>query len=168
MREKNSGASTRLLSQIGVGGAVAAVLLYVVFNFLIQAGIVEPVPAPIVNTDPRVDRVHTQVNDLHRWHNITDADGVKLWYVPRSWERAIRSQTIAINEQTALIKEMRNEIRAMRRLAEEADGAPRQPKEDYESVELSFPPRVYAPRNSRGRCPFDVFKARREACRRMS
>ena len=29
--------------------------------------------------------VQDRVYELHRWHDHEDEDGVKMWYVPRSW-----------------------------------------------------------------------------------
>ena len=30
-----------------------------------------------------------QVDELHKWHDVSDSEGVKLWYVRRSLEEAI-------------------------------------------------------------------------------
>lgn len=62
--------------------------------------------------------VADQVNDLHEWHSLTDEDGVKIWYVPRSYERAMRELTNAIRAETAMLDKMSDNFV---RLAEEVE-----------------------------------------------
>ena len=38
------------------------------------------------------------VEELHEWHNHSDADGVKVWWVRRSLEQVIKELTQAVNE----------------------------------------------------------------------
>jgi hypothetical protein len=39
-----------------------------------------------INDKPTLsDDQNTMLQDLHNWHNKTDADGIPLWYVPRSF-----------------------------------------------------------------------------------
>lgn len=54
----------------------------------------------ILKTVPKIDsikskieHVHEQTHDLWGWHNISGEDGVKLWYVRKSLEVAIRDLT---------------------------------------------------------------------------
>ena len=32
-----------------------------------------------------IDLIKDQTAELHRWHNIRDAEGLPIWYSPRSW-----------------------------------------------------------------------------------
>ncbi len=40
--------------------------------------------------------VMRQVRELHEWHDMVDADGVKVWYVKQSLPVAIEKMTEAI------------------------------------------------------------------------
>ena len=37
----------------------------------------------------KIDRISTETHELHQWHDQTDRDGVKVWYVRQSLEEAI-------------------------------------------------------------------------------
>lgn len=37
-----------------------------------------------------------QVRELHEWHDMVDADGVRVWYVKQSLPAAIEKMTEAI------------------------------------------------------------------------
>lgn len=47
-----------------------------------------------------------EVKDLWDWHNITDGDGTKIWYVKKSLEDAIVSLSKNIEKQTELLRDM--------------------------------------------------------------
>ena len=34
--------------------------------------------------------LNRQIEDLHRWHAVSDEEGVKIWYVRRSLEEAVK------------------------------------------------------------------------------
>lgn len=44
--------------------------------------------------------------ELHRWHDKEDEDGVKVWYVRQSLERAIERLAEAAVSQTKLLEEI--------------------------------------------------------------
>lgn len=46
--------------------------------------------------------VSRQVDELHEWHDVTDSEGVKIWYVRQSLEQAITSLSTAITEMNRL------------------------------------------------------------------
>lgn len=66
-------------------------------------------------TDLKVDiePMITQTKELHEWHNKSDEDGVKIWYIRKSLENVLRENAqatavLARNSelQTTLLKEM--------------------------------------------------------------
>ncbi len=52
-----------------------------------------------------------QINDLHKWHDKTDTDGVPIWYVRSSMEEAIKALGSNVNRQTEVFRELVHEIR---------------------------------------------------------
>jgi SH3-like domain-containing protein len=44
--------------------------------------------------------------DLHDWHNVTDVDGVKVWYMRSSLEKAIENLSVNVKEQTGVLHKM--------------------------------------------------------------
>lgn len=60
----------------------------------------------------KIDNIERMTRDLYKWHDITDDEGVKIWYVRRSLEDAIKNLAENISKQTeifqALIVEFRN------------------------------------------------------------
>jgi len=72
-----------------------------------------------------------QVGDSYAWHSKTDEDGVKVWYVRRSLEGAIRDLSQNIQAQTKLlegfmgqIREMGKKIDHLEKAATETSGCP--------------------------------------------
>jgi len=47
-----------------------------------------------------------QLCELHDWHNVTDAEGVKVWYIRRSLEEAISRLADAIEVQSRVLDKM--------------------------------------------------------------
>lgn len=91
---------------------------------------VEKISADIKTLNTKVDRVEEEMevltkqsNDMYEWHNKSDGDGVKVWYVRQSLENALRDNAKAteaiarnIELQTRLLEEM---ITNQRSLAKE-------------------------------------------------
>ena len=50
-----------------------------------------------------LQRLSRQVDDLHEWHSQTDEDGVRVWYVRQSLEKAIDRLARTIEAQTKLL-----------------------------------------------------------------
>ena len=81
---------------------------------------VEKISADIKNLNTKVDKIEEELeilskknNDMYDWHNKSDADGVKVWYVRQSLENALRDNAKAteaiarnIELQTRLLEEM--------------------------------------------------------------
>ena len=81
---------------------------------------VEKISADIKSLNGKVDRVETDLEklkkeseDMYEWHNKSDGDGVKVWYVRQSLENALRDNAKAteaiarnIELQTRLLEEM--------------------------------------------------------------
>lgn len=81
---------------------------------------VEKISADIKSLNGKVDRVEADLNilkkeseDMYEWHNKSDGDGVKVWYVRQSLENALRDNAKAteaiarnIELQTRLLEEM--------------------------------------------------------------
>ncbi len=66
-----------------------------------------------------VSVIKDKVDDLHEWHNKTDADGIPLWYVRRSLEESIRD----LGEKIYLQIEIQTEIlRHMEKMEEHYRG----------------------------------------------
>lgn len=81
---------------------------------------VEKISADIKTLNNKVDdlqldmkRISKQSEDMYDWHNKSDGDGVKVWYVRQSLENALRDNAKAteaiarnIELQTRLLEEM--------------------------------------------------------------
>ncbi len=52
------------------------------------------------------EQVLDYVEDLHKWHDKEDDDGVKIWYVRKSLEQSIRKLPIAIEKQRELMSSL--------------------------------------------------------------
>ena len=64
-------------------------------------------------------RLCRQVQDLWNWHNKEDAEGVKVWYVRRSLERAIEKLAEVIDKQSEVLGEIHREQVETRRTLRE-------------------------------------------------
>ena len=63
-----------ILSQIGVGGLIAVIIVRDVIKFLGDKKSPEKNGAG--------EKMRQQINDLWVWHNHEDVNGVKSWYTP--------------------------------------------------------------------------------------
>jgi hypothetical protein len=69
----------------------------------------EPGSAPKEAADKssmQADKMADQVDDLHKLHDVKDADGVPVWYVRRSLEEAVKSLADATNNMAAVTERM--------------------------------------------------------------
>ena len=107
------------LSQIGVGGVFAVFILREVFNLLEKRKNGNTVPvskAPIDDAFKKtVYDMAKQVDDLWEWHKVTDEDGVKVWYVRASLERAIQEQSAALRELREAVSKQTQALERMNR-----------------------------------------------------
>jgi ubiquinone biosynthesis protein UbiJ len=88
---------------------------------------VEKISADIKSLNTKVDRVEEELEtlskqseEMYNWHDKSDADGVKVWYVRQSLENALRDNAKAteaiarnIELQTRLLEEMITNQRTM-------------------------------------------------------
>lgn len=82
----------------------------------VTMGLIEVVKT-LVAKNKRSDlaTVAKQIQDLHEWHNKTDDDGVKVWYVRRSLEKAIDKLGDNLELQTKLLSEMHHVLLQLRK-----------------------------------------------------
>ena len=88
---------------------------------------VEKISADIKSLNAKVDMIEMdletlskQSSDMYEWHNKSDGDGVKVWYVRQSLENALRDNAKAteaiarnIELQTRLLEEMISNQRSL-------------------------------------------------------
>ena len=117
-----SGRNGHLLRQLGAGGLLVAICLYLVFDYLKGRDIlIDGATAQRIN--PGVEQAIDQIDDLHEWHDRVDADGIPLWYVPRSLSKAIEEQIVVLKE---LANVEREQTRILDRIDQRAEIIQRQ------------------------------------------
>ena len=103
---------TSKLLELSIGLGAAALVLKIIFDFL------KPVLDKFLGSDKKEPSIARQVescceilqgmrhkvDELHSWHNVRNADGVPVWYVPSALEKAIQALAANINEQTAVLR----------------------------------------------------------------
>jgi hypothetical protein len=96
------------LTQLGIGGLVAVLVIREVLTFLRERR---------NNKGNGVDLslLAKQIDEMHQWHAVTDGNGVKVWYVRRSLEEAIRQLATNIATQTDILKELMRETQGTRK-----------------------------------------------------
>ncbi|HML96681.1 MAG TPA: hypothetical protein PKC29_14760 [Thermodesulfobacteriota bacterium] len=105
-----SGAEGKIL-ELGVGLIAALMVIREVLNFLDKRRGSDResdslMSEHVSDVKGSVTAIKDKVDDLHEWHNKTDADGVPLWYVRRSLEESIK----ALGEKIYLQIEVQTEI----------------------------------------------------------
>ena len=86
------------LVNLGAGGAFVYLVLREVFAFLKHR---QP-----NGLDKKVENIVELTEDLHKWHDKEDADGVKVWYVRASLERSIEELNETIERQTRVLEKL--------------------------------------------------------------
>lgn len=89
------------LTQLGVGGIFAVLVLRQVFDFVGKRK----------NGACDLHKLSREVADLHKWHDQRDQDGVPVWYVRRSLEDAINKLAANLATQTDVLRAMHEEIK---------------------------------------------------------
>ena len=83
--------SDPILTQVGIGGVLAVLILREVFGFLSKRS----------KREVDLAALDQRVSDLWDWHNKEDpATGVKVWYVRASLENAIEKLAENIEKMT--------------------------------------------------------------------
>ena len=54
--------------------------------------------------------IEKKIDDLHKWHDVQDSEGVKIWYVRRSLEDAITKLAENIDTQTKVFIKLDNRL----------------------------------------------------------
>jgi hypothetical protein len=109
------------LTQLGIGGLTAVLVIREVLTFLRDRRNSQGND----DNDANLSTLCQQVGELHQWHSVTDGNGVKVWYVRRSLEEAIRELATNIRTQTDILKELMRETKGTRREVERLHDASR-------------------------------------------
>jgi biopolymer transport protein ExbB/TolQ len=126
------------LSELGVGGILALLILKEVFSFMrskkavsatrtqnqlitdsILKGLKGIQSDPCYNEHKKIGKMMEdmtrKINDLYKWHDVEDSEGVKVWYVRKSLEEAIVKLSSSIEKQTELLRVITDEFRSSRK-----------------------------------------------------
>ncbi len=85
-----------LISQIGVGGTFAVIVIKIVLDELRDRR--------DAARRSKLETIAQQTRDLWEWHNVNDQNGVKLWYSRRSLEDTIRKLVEIAEHQRAILE----------------------------------------------------------------
>ena len=66
-------------------------------------------------SDALISQIAVQTAELHTWHAREDEEGVKIWYVRRSLEKAVLELSANTSAQTELLRELVREVQGDRR-----------------------------------------------------
>lgn len=96
------------LAQVGGGGLLAFLIIREVLRFLTKRRVNDKhIKNSVICRDSEsFVELKRQVNDLHKWHDMSDSDGVKIWYVRRSLEDAIEKLATNIGTQTRVLQDL--------------------------------------------------------------
>lgn len=99
------------LLQLGVGLTAALLVIREVLNFLKWKN--NGSHGLAYREKEKKELMQNQIQDLYDWHNVTDDDGVKIWYVRRSLEGAVEKLVNAVNEQNKALNELATTNKAL-------------------------------------------------------
>lgn len=95
------------LTGIGVGGIFAVLVIREVFTFVKgRQHNHGPMNGSLGRIEAKVDTIMSKTAQLHQWHAVTDQDGVPVWYVRRSMERAVDRMAEATDRMVTLLERM--------------------------------------------------------------
>ena len=86
------------LTELGIGGILALLILKEVFNFLKTR--------KLNGESGKIAKIFELTKDIFDMHNQKDNDGVYVWYVRRSLEEAIIKLAENIDKQTICFREL--------------------------------------------------------------
>jgi hypothetical protein len=66
------------------------------------------------DSDALISLMARQTSELHTWHAREDEEGVKIWYVRRSLEKAVLELSTNTVAQTELLRELVREVQGDR------------------------------------------------------
>ena len=92
--------------EFNIEGITAGAVVILVFKelFVIIRALIEQRNGK-VNPSPDMILMGKQMEEMHKWHDQSDADGVKIWY-GRSLMRPLAALADSIAEQTGILKEL--------------------------------------------------------------
>lgn len=96
-----------LLKDAPIGVLIAFVVLREFFNYLKS----KKSNNNGCNMRLNFDEIEKKVKDLYDWHNVTDQDGVKVWYTRRSLEKSIDKLNETIAKQNDLLQALVLELK---------------------------------------------------------
>ncbi len=76
------------ITEAGIGAIVALMILREVFSFLTSKKDIRP----------DILIMQRKIDELYDWHDQTDADGVKVWYIRKSLEESVDGLQETIKE----------------------------------------------------------------------
>lgn len=115
-----------LVMQLGVGGIFAILVIREVLNFLkSRTATVSESPSPssclTLEEHKLIRQMHEWTRDLYNWHNVSDEEGVKIWYVRKSLEDVVDRLATTIEKLSEVqraefdvLKEMARDMRDLR------------------------------------------------------
>jgi len=108
---------TTTLEQLSIGGILAILVLREVFGFLTR-------DSTSANR-ACLKQMAKQLHDLHQWHDVTDSEGVKIWYVRRSLEQSVEKLAGAIDTLAGVMRDLGEDVRATKHTVERIERAKR-------------------------------------------
>lgn len=78
-------------------------------------GVVEELVAETKYRNDRAEKIYDKVNWLYDIHHKFDDDGVPIWYVKKSVDKAIESIAKSIETQTQILQKLFEEVKDVRR-----------------------------------------------------
>ncbi len=101
------------LVQLGVGGLLAFLIIKEVLGFLNKfldkrknGRSSEALVKLVCNPTPEILNMVKQVDELLRLHDVKDVDGVPIWYVRHSLEKAIAKLSEHVEKQTHMLEKL--------------------------------------------------------------
>lgn len=101
--------------QIALAAAIIFLALWIVRELMTirKRGKLDKICGLLALINEKLEKQGRQTEDLHEWHDVKDNEGVRLWYVRRSLEDAIKELATNIGRQTEIFQAMASEIKLM-------------------------------------------------------
>jgi hypothetical protein len=114
LRLKDKNLDIGALENLSIG-VIALIVVYLITKETIQAFAKRRETPVVSELAMRLKVIDERVSDLHDWHSREDDEGVKIWYVRRSLENAIKELSGNIAVQTKVMETILTETRSNRR-----------------------------------------------------
>ena len=123
------------LAELGVGGIFALLIIREVLSFVKSRKPSQVQTQAVANNIQRnlksiqsdncskehqrmekmLESMARKMDDMYKWHDVEDSEGVKVWYVRKSLEEAIVKLSSSIEKQTELLRVITDEFRISRK-----------------------------------------------------